>query len=60
MLVTAGGLLTVAATAARDYAAGRELSLSLFYAVPVFLVARSAPGRAPLTRNGRAWATMRR
>jgi diguanylate cyclase (GGDEF)-like protein len=44
--VTTLGVLTVAALAAVDYAVGRELGLSLFYSVPVFLVARRA-GLAP-------------
>lgn len=41
-LVAVLGLLAVALLAVADYAVGRELGLSLFYAVPVFLVARRA------------------
>jgi len=36
------GLLAVILLAVADYAVGRDLGLSLFYAVPVFLVARRA------------------
>lgn len=57
--VAALGLLAVAALAALDYSVGRELGLSLFYAVPVFLVARRAgllPGLGLAAAAGAAWA----
>lgn len=58
-LVVALGLLAVAALATLDYAVGPELGLSLFYAVPVFLVARRAgllPGIGLTAAAAVAWA----
>jgi len=53
------GLLAVAALAAVDYSVGPELGLSLFYAVPVFLVARRAgllPGLGLAAAAAIGWA----
>jgi diguanylate cyclase (GGDEF)-like protein len=53
------GLMAVAALAALDHAVGRELGLSLFYAVPVFLVARRTgliPGLCLAVAAATAWA----
>lgn len=53
------GLLAVSALAALDYVVGHELGLSLFYAVPVFLVARHAgllPGLGLAATAAVAWA----
>lgn len=58
-LVVALGLLAVAALALADYAVGHELGLSLFYAVPVFLVARRAgllPGLCLAAAAAIGWA----
>jgi diguanylate cyclase (GGDEF)-like protein len=58
-VVTALGLTAIAALAAVDYSVGRELGLSVFYAVPVFLVSRRAgllPGLGIAVTAAIAWA----
>jgi len=57
--IIALGLLAVAVLAAVDHAVGDDLGLSLFYAVPVFLVARRAgllPGAGVAAAATIGWA----